>query len=680
MRWRALFFLRNDKDDSDIPEAKDTFGFRTRKCPPQVDELVAFEDDLMKLIENLQFRRIKRNELQRRLDKDTERIKSCKDVIIPADKTRNLYMVSKKSYDKLLVDNITKSYRPAPSETYNLINEEARDIATRLDIADRMNCMAKKEAFITLKDHKENFSRSLPCRLINPAKSEMGKVSKVLLDRIISDVKKHLPLNMWKNTGAVTDWFSRIDRKQECTFVCFDIVDFYPSITEDLLTRALVFANRFTRISQQDKDIIFNARKSMLFGHGKEWIKKGTGLFDVTMGCFDGAEICELVGLYALSELANVVPAESIGLYRDDGLGILRKTPGNKADKIRKDIIKAFMDLGLKITIQINLKVTDFLDVSLNLSTGTFSPFRKPNDRPLYIHRHSNHPPTIIKNLPASISRRLTDISSSEEVFSNAKPLYDNALRESGFSDQTVYLEERKEGARAKRQRRSRKITWFNPPFSQNVATNIGRKFRSLVSAHFPRSSKLNKIFNHNTLKVSYSCMPNMATIIKSHNSAIVRRRTSAEKEQTGKKCNCRVKADCPLNGECLTTSVVYRATVKSRGEEKEYTGLTALTFKQRFYAHQHSIRHRENRHSTTLSNHVWSLKDRDRRFTIKWTVLRKAAAYQNASKKCNLCTAEKLEILRASKDRSLNRRSELVSKCRHENRFYLCNFPPPTP
>ena len=113
------------------------------------------------------------------------------------------------------------------------------------------------------------FSSALSCRLIDPAKPEMGKISKATLDRIILAVQQQLPLNMWKSTGAVSDWFTGIERKQECTFICFDIVEFYPSITKDLLDRALDFASGFTPISQKDKDIIFNSRKSMLFGRGR---------------------------------------------------------------------------------------------------------------------------------------------------------------------------------------------------------------------------------------------------------------------------------------------------------------------------------------------------------------------------------------------------------------------------
>ena len=97
---------------------------------------------------------------------------------------------------------------------------------------------------------------------------------------------------------------------------------------------------------------------------------------------------------------------------------------------MRKDIIRQFADLGLRITIQTNVKVTDFLVVTLNLSAAKFRPYRKPNDRPLYVHRQSNHPPVIIKILPSSISRRLVDISSDVGIFTDASPLYNDALEE----------------------------------------------------------------------------------------------------------------------------------------------------------------------------------------------------------------------------------------------------------
>ena len=258
--------------------------------------------------------------------------------------------------------------------------------------------------------------------------------------------------------------------------------------------------------------------------------------------------------------------------------------------------------------------------------------------------------------------------------------MYDKALADSGFCEMTEFLEDRKSSSeKRKRKNRSRNITWFNPPYSQNVSTNIGWRFRTLISKHFPRNSKLSKIFNINTLKLSYSCMPNMAAVISQHNSSILRGgKTNGENCTGGRPCNCRVKEDCPLNGTCQARSVVYKATITTTSEERDYTGLTAQTFKQRYNAHQHSMRDNSYRHSTSLSKHVWALKDEQIGYNIQWSVLRKAKEYQNTTKRCNLCLAEKLEIIMAKKEHSLNRRSELISKCRHENKFYLSSFQPP--
>ena len=258
-------------------------------------------------------------------------------------------------------------------------------------------------------------------------------------------------------------------------------------------------------------------------------------------------------------------------------------------------------------------------------------------------------------------------------------------LRESGFSEEVEFLESRKTNSKnVRRKNRSRNITWFNPPLSQNVATNIGRKFRSLVSKHFPKNSRLHQIFNENTLKVSYSCMPNMAAVIRQHNKATInvsKPPTSPGCHATDpKRCNCRTKGNCPMDGNCQVRSVVYRATVETADCRRDYTGLTALTFKERFNGHQYSMRHRSHRNSTALSKYVWSLKDKNTDFNIRWSVRRRATAYQNTTRMCNLCLAEKLEIIKADKKRSLNKRTELVSKCRHENRFYLGNFPPAVP
>ena len=139
--------------------------------------------------------------------------------------------------------------------------------------------------------------------------------------------------------------------------------------------------------------------------------KEGLRLFDVAMGSYDGAEICEFVGIFALSQLPEHYDRRDIGLYRDDGLAVFRGVSGSMADSIKKDITKSFNQLGLHITIQTNIRSVNFLDVMFNLRNGKYYPYCKPNDKPLYINRLSNHPPQILRQLTAAISRHLTDIS-----------------------------------------------------------------------------------------------------------------------------------------------------------------------------------------------------------------------------------------------------------------------------
>ena len=95
---------------------------------------------------------------------------------------------------------------------------------------------------------------------------------------------------------------------------------------------------------------------------------------------------------------------------------------------------------GLRVEIKANLKTVDFLDVTLDIETGIFKPFVKPNNIPLYVHKHSNHPPSVINNIPKSINRRLSSISSNEEVFNQSVKIHQEALEKSGY-DHTLKFE-----------------------------------------------------------------------------------------------------------------------------------------------------------------------------------------------------------------------------------------------
>ena len=144
---------------------------------------------------------------------------------------------------------------------------------------------------------------------------------------------------------------------------------------------------------------IVHCRKSLLFHNNVAWKKKTTSCFDVTTGSYDGAEVCELVGTFIWSKLGNIIGKKNTGLYRDDGLVVLRNTNARGIDKIRKVIIKMFKDVGFQLEIKTNLKQVEFLDVTFNLITGLYKPYKKPNDNLLYINTSSNHPPQVIKQL-----------------------------------------------------------------------------------------------------------------------------------------------------------------------------------------------------------------------------------------------------------------------------------------
>ena len=187
------------------------------------------------------------------------------------------------------------------------------------------------------------------------------------------------------------------------------------------------------------------------------------------MDSFDGTEVCKLVSPLALSKLNEKCDNnKSIGLYRDDRLAAIRHGGPRSGDRIRKMFCDVFAKLGLKITAQANLHVLNFLDITLNLKNGKHMPYRKPDDPPCYVDSQSNHPPAILKQLPATIGKRVSSLSCDLEEFNKAVLTYNSALRCSGFTSKPEYSYPATPSKRARRNR-SRNILWFNPPCSMNV-------------------------------------------------------------------------------------------------------------------------------------------------------------------------------------------------------------------
>ena len=224
--------------------------------------------------------------------------------------------------------------------------------------------------------------------------------------------------------------------------------------------------------------------------------------------------------------------------------------------------------------------------------------------------------------------------------------------------------------------------------------------------------------------------MPNMGSIIKQHNPHIMKVPVSSQTL-----CNCRNRDDCPLDGKCLTSCFVYEATVSvfsdefiqdmfgssddddndnefvgftdaelgngdptvassrdagdapvahgaegapnrddggDRDRTKIYYGACEGQFKGRFYNHSQSFRNRAYESDTELSKFIWTLHDRNVGFSVKWRIAAPASPYRCGTRRCDLCITEKTIIARSNHKGLLNKRTELISKCRHRNKFIL--------
>ena len=117
-----------------------------------------------------------------------------------------------------------------------------------------------------------------------------------------------------------------------------------------------------------------------------------------------------------LSQLNKHINKNYIGLYRDDGLANLKNNSGPEAEKRKKNFEKLFKEKDLDIIVQFNSKITNYLDITLNLNDDTYPTYRKPNKETKYIHVNSDHPPSIINEIPHTIEERRSTLSSPSRV------------------------------------------------------------------------------------------------------------------------------------------------------------------------------------------------------------------------------------------------------------------------
>ena len=240
-----------------------------------------------------------------------------------------------------------------------------------------------------------------------------------------------------------------------------------------------------------------------------------------------------------------------------------------------KRISNALKLLGFRITLNTNLKIVNFLDVTLNLKKSTFEPYKKRMIHP-FIY-------TLLQTTHSQLSNKYPHylIILPTLTFSTKTNTYDNTLKNSSYKQTVEYT-----SPKSKPKHRNRNIIWFNPPYNQCIASNIGNDFLNLICKHFPNHSFLAKIFNWNNIKVIYSCTSNISQIIKGHQKKIEILHSNTHLTNNA---TVGIKKHVPYK-TISTKNVVYRATVKTNNSVKQYIGAMESTIKQRIYNHNLSF------------------------------------------------------------------------------------------
>ena len=144
-----------------------------------------------------------------------------------------------------------KTYKKSNCAEVNSINIEVKNTAKEIRFDDWVEKITEKEAFICLKDHKPNFDNHPTCRLISPSKSELGHVTKIILNRVVNCVVKKTEVNLLKNTHEVLKLSWNFPGKDQVSFISFDIIEFYPSITKELLKKSYPICQEIHRDTRQ---------------------------------------------------------------------------------------------------------------------------------------------------------------------------------------------------------------------------------------------------------------------------------------------------------------------------------------------------------------------------------------------------------------------------------------------
>ena len=174
----------------------------------------------------------------------------------------------------------------------------------------------------------------------------------------------------------------------------------------------------------------------------------------------------------------------------------------NSTWKNKKSLQKTFKDFVLEIVAESNLRFVNYLDVTLNNDDGSFRPCGKPDDIQ-YISKEFNYRLNLIKHLPASVEKRLSNNSFDEKIFQESAIYYEDTLNKARYLDKVVYHTPSASNQENKNKNCQRNVLWFNLPCSKSVTTRMGQSFLYLIDIYFPKNHTFNKIFNRNNVKGS---------------------------------------------------------------------------------------------------------------------------------------------------------------------------------
>ena len=165
--------------------------------------------------------------------------------------------------------------------------------------------------------------------------------------------------------------------------------------------------------------------------------------------------------------------------------------------------------------------------------------------------------------------------------------------------------------------------------------------------------------------------MPNIKSKISTHNKKILNKPVNKNTQ----KYNCINKNTCPLNGNSLLENILYIATIKSdkkNNQPRNYKGINENTLKKGYANRKRSFNINRYKNDTKLSVECWNLNAGNSNPKVTWAVKNQFSACNPQSKRCSLCLNETLEILEDKEKNLLNKKYEVISKCRHQNKFML--------